>query len=124
MRSTARSLLAYLQIRAQLFALECKEASVLTGRRFAVWFLAGLLLFVGYSLLVVSLIELLASALGLRWVWPALLFAALHLGGGAAVWWLALTRLKRPLFEATLQELEKDQQWITQNLPSNPKKPG
>ena len=121
-KATVRSFLGYLQIRSQLFALECREAAHFGGRQLVVCLLGGALLLVGYALLIVSAIALIASALHVLWVWPALVFALLHLAGGSLLWWFAQTRLKRPLFEATLSELEKDQEWITRNLPSHPER--
>lgn len=122
LKSMARSFLAYLQIRSQLFALECREAATVGGRQLAVSFAAGALVLVGYALLLACLVELSSSALGVRWVWPAFVLALLHLAGGSFVWWLAQNRFRKPLFEATLSELEKDQEWISRNLPSRPEK--
>lgn len=121
-KATARAFLAYLQIRSQLFALECREAATLGGRQLMVSLVAGAMLLIGYVLLTVCLIVLIATALRVFWIWPALFFALAHLAGGSGVWWYAQTRLKKPLFEATLSELEKDQEWITRNLPSYPER--
>lgn len=120
LKATARSFLAYVQIRTQLFALECREAATEGGRQLLVSLVAAVLFFLGYALLLVCLIERTSVWLRVPWVWPALILALLHLLAGSAVWWFAQTRLKRPLFEATLAELEKDQEWITRNLPSRP----
>lgn len=122
LKATARSFLAYVQIRTQLFALECREAATVGGRQLLVSLTAAFLFLLGYALVIVCLIERISFWLQLPWVWPTLVLGMVHLLAGSAVWWFAQTRLKRPLFEATLAELEKDQEWITRNLPSRPER--
>lgn len=121
-KAVIRALLGYFQIRSQLLALECREAATVGRRQLLVSLVAGTLLVVGYALLVVCLIKLLSTVFHIAWVWPAFVLGLLHVACGSVTWWFAQNRLNRPLFEATLAELEKDQEWITRNIPSQPER--
>ncbi len=117
-RELLRSLLAHAQVRIRLALLEAKEASRILGGVALFYAVGGGFLFAGYLLSVAALVFLVAAKLDLRWEIVSLAFAGLHLAGGGILICIARKIGTRPLFEATLQELEKDEKWLAQNLPS------
>ncbi len=119
-RSTARTFLAYAEARAQLFALEAREASqILSGRAFYLLVGGGLLL-LGYVLFLTAAVSMLAQRLELHWHWICLAFAGIHLLPGAVLLAMCRRRFTQPLFDATLAEFDKDRAWLN---PSKKKKP-
>ena len=121
--STSRTFLAYFQARAQLFAIEAREASDQIGKRVVFFAIGGALAFLGYVLLVVALIPILASTLEIAWQMMALIAAGLHLGAGITILILAAKAFSKPSFEESQNELEKDREWLARHLPtSNAKK--
>ncbi len=117
-RDWSRAVVGHAQIRVRLAVLEAREACQLLGSQ-AVYLVGGAaLLFVGYLLSVAALVSLMAEKFGARWELVALGIAALHLLGGGVLVAIAKTVGNKPLFEATLQELEKDEQWLDRKSPS------
>ena len=118
--ATTRNLLAHVQARTQLFALETREAYAELAGRSLFGAVGGLLLFIGYVLVLTCVTPLLAESLHTRWQFVGLGFAALHLVAGGAVLWEARRRFAAVLYECTLSELEKDRQWLARNHPAPP----
>lgn len=116
--------MAYAQIRTQLFALEAKEASKLLGSRLFYIATGGALLFLGYLLLLAGLIPWIATQMEVSEQAVCIVVALIHLIGGGVLLYLAKTTFESPMFEATLKEIEKDQQWLARNVPSKKKKRG
>jgi len=106
---------AYLKARLQLAGLESKDAAI----HFAI--IIGLLiaalgvLFFGYIFLCFTIIFLIAAfAGGSMWalMWAALGVALLHIGAAVAAVLIAKNRFSQPVFETTMQEFRKDQEWL------------
>lgn len=118
--ATTRNLVAHLQARTQLLALETREAyGELCGRSFF-GAIGSLLVLIGYLLALTCLIPLLAESLHTRWQFVGLVLAAVHLVAGGVVFWIARRRFSAVLYECTLSELEKDRQWLARNQPATP----
>lgn len=110
--SLANSLAGFFESRIGLFARESKTALV------HLLLLAGglvgalLLLAFGYVFLLVSAIFGIAHAAGISWVWIALGAGIFHLllAGGCAC--VAISQLKKPMFQASMTELKRDREWL------------
>ena len=109
------TLLAHLRVRIELAEIEGKEAAVhycvLLGLA-----VAGFVFVVfGYLFLCLALVFLIAWACGggNAWIWVLLGASVLHLCAGAGAFFWIKTRLAVPMFSATLDELRKDQEWLT-----------
>ncbi|MBA2586019.1 MAG: phage holin family protein [Chthoniobacterales bacterium] len=106
------SLVGFLESRIGLVARESKSALVhilvLAGALIA----ALLLLALGYLFLVASAVLGIAHGFHISPVWVALGAAVLHfiLCGVCVV--LAMSRLRKPIFEVSAAELKKDRQWL------------
>ena len=102
----------------QLAILETREASKLITDQ-AVFIAVGAgFLFTGYMLSIAALVNLIADRLETKWEYVGLAIAAFHVVAGGILIIVARTVRNKPIFEATLQELEKDEKWLAQNLPS------
>lgn len=119
----ASTLANFLQVRAQLLALEVQEASQNIGARLVLYCAAGFLLALGYLMVWCALVPLMARKLEVAWEWVCLWAAIPHFLVGAGLIWWAKEKLSKPLFEATLKELDKDQEWVARNLQSKNKRP-
>jgi uncharacterized membrane protein YqjE len=105
----------YLRARLELAGLESKEAlahyAIILGLA-----LGSLVVLVfGYFFLCLGLVFSLAALIGGEhtWIWVTFACAFLHLGAAAAALLIARARLATPVFEATLDELRKDHEWLT-----------
>jgi uncharacterized membrane protein YqjE len=112
-RLLAASVVAYMAARLRLAGIESGEA----GGHFLkilLWGLAALLAaLLGYLLLLVSTVFLIARWTGWNWEWVLLAASGAHF---LAVLVCALAirgRLHIPVFPATLQEFKRDQEWLT-----------
>lgn len=120
--STTRTFLGHFQARAQLFVLEAYEASRILGTRAAHLAIGGSLLLLGYVLFVVAFIPLIADSLSIPWEFVCLVAAGLHVLAGGLLLRFAKEVFSKPMFESTLNELEKDREWLHQKAPSNDRK--
>lgn len=120
---TAQTLHRFFQVRMQLFALEAKEASTWAQIMVALFCGGGVLLSFGYVLVICALIRLMADRFEMGWETVCLILAAPHLLAGGVLMWLAREQFSKPLFQASLNELEKDQEWLAKNLKSKDEKP-
>ncbi len=109
--------LAHLRVRLQLAGIESKEAAVHFGIILALGIGGGIVLVFGYLFLCLALVFLAAWAFGGGNAWIAVLLAmaVLHFAGAAVLLFLAKNKLGTPVFPATLDELRKDQEWLTTN---------
>ena len=73
---------------------------------------AGVMLAFGYVFLLVSAIFAIAHATGVSWVWIALGAGIFHLLLAGACAAIAVSRIKKPMFESTAAELKKDREWL------------
>ena len=113
--------LAYLRARLELAGLEGKEAAVHLAVILGLVAGGALALVFGYFFFIIGLVFLIASACGGgdTWIWVALGAAALHFIGAAVLLLLAKSRLRTPMFSATLDELKQDQEWLKTNAKLN-----
>ncbi|MFV1995559.1 MAG: phage holin family protein [Verrucomicrobiales bacterium] len=109
-RSTLESVLHYLEARLDLAEVETKEAGSTIARKLVLLGIGCALLFFGYVILLAAAISLGSEALGIRWELLSFAVAAAHLALGIVL--LLVARTRRPLFEHSLRELEKDRAWL------------
>jgi len=77
-----------------------------------------LICFAGFFiLLIVSLLYFMTLILHWSWGWCALLLAAGLFVIGIVTGIIFTSRLRKPLFSVTLAELQKDCQWLKQDIP-------
>ena len=104
--------LRYLELRLQLLGLEAKEAGLhlliigllVTG--VLVLFAGSLVMFA------VFLLYLIITILHWDWGWGALLCAGILLTGSLVAAIVLRYRVIRPMFRMTLDELQKDREWL------------
>lgn len=106
--------LSYLRARLALAGIEGKEAAVHAAILLGLAIGGLIALVFGYILLVLALVFVVALAFGggNAWIWVLLGAALLHFIGAAALVFIAKARLSAPLFPLTLEELQKDQEWL------------
>ncbi len=116
------TVLAYLKARFELAGLESKEAGL--HYLIVVALICGGLMIVvfGYLFLCLALVFLVAWALGdgHAWIWVTLGMALLHFCVGALLLFLAKKRFAAPMFESTLNEFKKDQEWLNSKTAKTP----
>ncbi len=105
----------YLQLRLQLAGLEAREAAIHYG---IIAGLVGAALFVilfGYIFLCFAIVFGVAALIKgpYTWIWLTFAMALLHFGAAMAALLIAKFRIATPVFSATLNELKKDQEWLT-----------
>ncbi len=107
--------LAYLRARCELAGVEGKEALINYAIILALAIGAIVVVIFGYLFLVIALVFLIALAFTHEsaWIWVMLGAGLLHVLLAAAFLFIAKTRLSRPMFDATLHEFRKDQEWLT-----------
>ena len=47
------------------------------------------------------------------WIWVSFGMALLHVGAGVGAFFWIKRKIGKPMFEATFDELRKDQEWLT-----------
>lgn len=107
-------LLDYLDLKANLLAVESKEAiSHLTGLLLLVAVLAVLAL---CSVLMYGafLLYLIALLFHLAWGWSALICGGVLTICGIVAFFILGARLRKPVFQMTLRDLAKDKEWLAQ----------
>jgi uncharacterized membrane protein YqjE len=110
------STIKYLKAHAELLAIEAKEAGINYGiaAGLAVGGLVAVLL--GYIMLVITIVFALALLFGGGNAWIGVMGGAalLHIGGAIVLVMMAKRRSKETPFPETMEELRKDQTWLTQ----------
>ena len=113
--SWASIFLDYVELKARLLARESKEASghfigliVLTGV-VLVLAIASVLMYGAFLLFAVALL------LHLAWGWSALICGLILTLLGVIIFFALRQRLRKPVFQMTLKDIEKDKEWLTQN---------
>ncbi len=108
----ASALAGFFESRFILLAQESKAAAV------QLLILAGCLIFavllcaVGYVFLITGAVVGLAHLAGISWPWIALAVAGLHFITALVLLLIARSRITKPFFRATLDELKKDREWL------------
>jgi len=109
--------LRYLELRLELLGLEAREAGVHL-LIISLLLVGTLICFTGFFiLLIVSLLYFMTLILHWPWGWCALLLAAGLFVIGIVTGIIFTSRLRKPLFSVTLAELQKDCQWLKQDIP-------
>jgi len=113
--------LGYLRARLKLAGIEGKEAAIHGGIILGLAIGALVALIFGYFLLILGLVFLIALAFGggNAWLWVLLSAAALHVVGAVVLLLIAKARLGAPLFPLTLDEFQKDQEWLKTQIKPN-----
>ena len=102
----------FFETRFALLAKESKSAAVQMLILIASLVVAMALSVMGYVFLVVSAIVGLSYLLGTSWPWIALMVALLHFIIALLCLLIARSRITKPLFRATLDELKRDREWL------------
>ena len=119
--SLVASLTQFFGSRVELAARESKAALRHFAVLLACMIAAAALVLFGYVFLLVSIIVGVAHALGVSWVWTALVVALLHFAGAFSCLIIARGQFKRPVFHDTAVVLKEDTEWL-KNL-NQPKRP-
>jgi uncharacterized membrane protein YqjE len=111
-KSWVAALLRYLELRLQLLGLEAKEAGLhllIIGL-----LVTGVLaLFAGFLVMfAIFLLYLIITLIHWEWGWGALLCAGILLAGSLVAAVILRYRVLRPIFRMTLEELQKDREWL------------
>ena len=118
----AHSFLCFFQVRAKLLALEAREGIHLLKVHATLLSLGILLVVLGYVGGMAGAISLAAKKTGAGWETILFWVALPHLVLGACLVWVARERLFQPFFDSTLDELEKDQRWLRENVQTDGKR--
>lgn len=107
--------LAYLRARFELASIEGKDALANLAIILALAIGALVVIVFGYFFVVIALVFLIAWAYGggNAWIWVMIGAGVLHFLIAAGLALVAKVRLDRRMFEATLDEFRKDQEWLT-----------
>jgi uncharacterized membrane protein YqjE len=106
--------LEYLQARLALVGIEAKEALLHFALIIGLLVAAVTVILFGYLFLCIALTLIIAQLLGISPGWVILALALIHFVVAAGSVFFAVVRLKTAVFAATLAELKKDQQWLSQ----------
>lgn len=106
------ALAGFLESRLSLLAQESKIALLQVLVLVACFATAVVLALFGYVFLIASLIAGIAQALHTSWIWIALAAAVLHFALAVVCLLIAMSRMKKSMFEATAAELKKDREWL------------
>jgi len=109
------ALLAYLRARVELAGLEGREAAIHGAVLLGLAVAALVVLVFGYFFFCFALVFLIAWAFddSHAWIWVTFAMALIHFGAAIGLGFWAKAKLKKPIFPATLDELRKDQEWLT-----------
>jgi uncharacterized membrane protein YqjE len=113
--------LGYLRARLKLAGIEGKEAAI-QGAIIAGLAVGALVAVIfGYFLLVFGVVFLIALAFDNdnAWIWVLLAAALLHFVGAVVLLLIAKARLGTPFFPLTLDEFQKDQEWLKTTIKPN-----
>jgi uncharacterized membrane protein YqjE len=111
--SWAATVLDYFDLKARLLAVESKEAF---NHFVRLLILFGVLLVLALSSVLMYgafLLYLVSLLLHLAWGWSALISAAILTLACVLALLLLRARLRKPIFQMTLNDLEKDKEWLS-----------
>ena len=113
--SWASVFLDYFDLKGRVFAVESRDAAghfigllILLGVML-VLILCSVLMYGAFVLFLVSLL------LHVAWGWSALICGVLLTILGIGTFFLLRSRLRKPVFQTTLKDLQKDKEWLTQS---------
>jgi uncharacterized membrane protein YqjE len=102
----------FFEIRFAMVAQESKAAAVQMLILVGCVIAALALLVMGYVFLIVSAVVGIAHLLGTSWPVVALVVALVHFIIAGVLLLVARTRITRPMFRDTVDELKKDREWL------------
>jgi uncharacterized membrane protein YqjE len=114
----ASALADFFESRAALWATESRAAVVQVLVAALCLVLAIMFFAFGYIFLLAAAVVAIAHLANVSWLWVALAAAGLHFVVALVFVLVAGTGIKRPLFQATRAELQKDREWL-RNLETN-----
>lgn len=108
------ALVGYFKARATLAGIEARAAGLHYGVAAGLAVVALFLVTLGYVFLILSIVFAVGAFFEGDGAWIAVMAVAaiLHLAGAGVLAALAWRRVGAALFPATLEELEKDQEWL------------
>ena len=98
--------------RLALAARESKSAGLQILILLGSLLLAGVLCVMGYVFLIVGAIAGLAHLAGTSWPWIALIVGLVHFIIALVFLLVARSRISKPMFRDTVDELKKDREWL------------
>jgi uncharacterized membrane protein YqjE len=113
--SWASTFIDYFDLKARLLAVESKEAS---SHFIGLLVMVGIILVLGLSSVLMYgafLLYLIALLLHVVWGWSALISGVILTLSGIFAFFLLRMRLRKPVFQMTLKDLEKDKEWLSQS---------
>jgi uncharacterized membrane protein YqjE len=102
----------FFESRLALAAKESKSAALQILMLIVSLLFAGVLCVMGYVFLIVSAIVGLAYLAGTSWPWIALIVGLLHFVIALVLLLVARSRITKPMFRGTVDELKKDREWL------------
>jgi len=118
--SWASIFLDYFDLKTRLLAVESREA---TGHFVGLLVLVGVILVLALcSVLMYGafLLYLVALLFHLAWGWSSLICGVILTLSCLLAFFLLRMRLRKPVFQMTLKDLEKDKQWLAQSKTKAP----
>ena len=106
------AVVAFFESRFVLLAQESKSAAVQLLVLVGCVIAALALCVMGYVFLIVSVVVGIAHLLGTSWPVVALVAALLHFVIAAVLLLVARTRITKPMFPDSIDELKKDREWL------------
>jgi len=113
--SWASIFLDYFDLKARLLAVESKEAA---SHFIGLLVMLGVILVLAvFSVLMYGafLLYLVALFFHLAWGWSALICGMILTSSSILAFFLLRMRLRKPVFQITLKDLEKDKEWLSQS---------
>ena len=106
------ALVEFFEGRFALFAQESKGAALHLLILVGCVILAGVLCMMGYVFIIVAAVVGLAHLVGTSWPVVALAVAILHFVIALALLLVARSRITKPVFRTSIDELKKDREWL------------
>jgi uncharacterized membrane protein YqjE len=113
--SWASIFLDYFESKARLLAIESREAS---GHFIGLLVMVAVMLVLALSSVLMYgafLLYLIALLLHLAWGWSALICGVLLTVCAVVAFFLLRMRLRKPVFQTTLRDIQKDREWLSQS---------
>ena len=118
--SLASIFLDYFDLKTRLLAAESREA---TGHFIWLLVLVRIILVLALCSVIMYgafLLYLVALLFHLAWGWSALICGVILTLSGILAFFLLRMRLRKPIFQTSLKDLEKDKAWLTQSKTKAP----
>src|SRR5436305_6024637 len=106
------AVVTFFESRLALAARESKSAGLQILILLGSLVFAGVLCAMGYVFLIVSAIGGLAHLAGTSWPWITLIVALVHFIIALVFLLVARSRISKPMFRDTVDELKKDREWL------------